>query len=211
MVQSAACQDFGWPKRKLSELSVSTSSVDILRLRHLQPSYQCHIRETALQATRTMSGFIARLFGRQKTQLPPFDFARNPFRAKRKWPPNLRALTEKQQYRFERKFKRRIKLKSLRPQWDKWTKIVQWSLISFVVVYGVLFHDFAQDPMNPRPGEQPFKGIRDKMWSMLDNFYTHTETTLKGGERGARRLEPMGGRQTGGNQEDEQSPKARPV
>ncbi|KAF2130949.1 hypothetical protein P153DRAFT_287328 [Dothidotthia symphoricarpi CBS 119687] len=140
-----------------------------------------------------MLRFINRLLGRHENTLPPFDFVRNRYRVKRKWPPNLRELTEKQQFRFERKFKRRIKAKSIRPTWNKWTKIVQWSLISFIVVYGTLFHDFAKDPMNPRPGEQPFKGLREKMWTFFGKFYTHSEATMKGDERGSRRLEPMPG------------------
>mgnify|MGYP003624111699 CR=1 FL=1 len=140
-----------------------------------------------------MLGLFRRLFGRERSTLPPFDFARNRFRQKKKWPPNLRELTERQQFRFERKFKRRIRLKSLRPVFNKWVKITQWSIISFIVVYGVLFHDFAKDPMNPRPGEQPFKGVREKMWAWIGNFYTHTEASIKG-ERGARRQEPLHGR-----------------
>ncbi|EOA90782.1 uncharacterized protein SETTUDRAFT_24912 [Exserohilum turcica Et28A] len=138
-----------------------------------------------------MLRILNRILGRQQNTLPPFDFARNKYRVKKKWPPNLRALTEKQQFRFERKFKRRIKLKSIRPEWNKWTKIVQWSLISFIVVYGVLFHDFRKDPMNPRPGEQPFEGLRQRMWRLFGGFYTQTENVMKGegGVRGARRLE----------------------
>jgi hypothetical protein len=137
-----------------------------------------------------MLGLINRLLGRHKTTLPPFDFMRNRFPAKKKWPPNLRNLTDKQNFRFERKFKRRIKLKAVSPQWNRWTKIVQWSIIGFIVVYGVLFHDFAQDPMNPRPGEQVFKGLRDRTWRVLGGFYTHTEDVIAV-ERGARR-QPTG-------------------
>ncbi|KAF2847129.1 hypothetical protein T440DRAFT_521123 [Plenodomus tracheiphilus IPT5] len=135
-----------------------------------------------------MLQLINRLLGRTQNTLPPFDLARNRFRVKKTWPPNLRELTEKQQFRFERKFKRRIKAKSIKPQWDRWTKIVQWSIISFIVVYGVLFHDFRKDPMNPRPGEQPFAGLRQRMWGMLGNFYTHTEerpTAARGSRREA--------------------------
>ncbi|KAF1944252.1 hypothetical protein EJ02DRAFT_341485 [Clathrospora elynae] len=127
-----------------------------------------------------MLRLLNRLIGRHENTLPPFDFARNRFHVQKKWPPSLRELTEKQQFRFERKFKRRIKAKSIRPMWNKWTKIVQWSLISFIVVYGVLFHDFSKDPMNPRQGEQPFEGLRQRMWGLLGNFYTHTETAFKG-------------------------------
>jgi hypothetical protein len=137
-------------------------------------------------------GVFGRLFGRQRSTLPPFDFARNRFHMRKKWPPNLRELTEKQQFRFERKFKRRIKMKAVRPQWNARVKIVQWSIISFILVYGVLFHDFAKDPMNPRPGEQPFLRLRGWMWDKLGSFYTHTEATMEERGRGARRVEPLG-------------------
>lgn len=125
-----------------------------------------------------MIQLLARLLGRApRAELPPFNFATNRFKAKKHWPPNLQELTEKQQFRFERKFKRRLRLKSIKPQWQRWTKIVQWNLIGFVLVYGVLFHDFAKDPMNPRPGEQPFKGLREKMWGAWNGLWTHTSTT----------------------------------
>jgi hypothetical protein len=128
-----------------------------------------------------MLQLLARLLGRApKSELPPFNFTRNRYRAKKHWPPNLRELTEKQQFRFERKFKRRLRLKSIKPQWQKWTKIVQWSLIGFVIVHGVLFHDFASAPMNPRPGAQPVKGLRDRMWRAWDGLWTHTSTSSRG-------------------------------
>ncbi|KAH3908626.1 hypothetical protein HBH56_169910 [Parastagonospora nodorum] len=132
-----------------------------------------------------------RLFGRERSTLPPFDFASNRFHMRKKWPPNFDELTKKQQFRFERKFKRRIKDKAIRPEWNRKVTIVIWSLISFVLVYGVLFHDFAKDPWNPKPGEQPFIGLRTWMWNKLGNFYTHTEETMKGGGRGSRRQEPL--------------------
>jgi hypothetical protein len=137
-----------------------------------------------------MNRLIARLLGRKQTKLPPFDHVRNRFPAKKKWPPNLHELTDKQNFRFERKYKRRIKLKAIRPEWNRKVTVVTWSLISFIVVYGVFFYDFANDPMNPRPGEQPFKALRKKMWDTLGGFYTHTDATIKG-ERGARRVEPL--------------------
>jgi hypothetical protein len=137
-------------------------------------------------------GFFGRLFGRQRSTLPPFDFARNRFYMRKKWPPNLRELTEKQQFRFERKFKRRIKMKAVRPGWNKGVTVATWSIISFIVVYGVLFHDFAKDPMNPRPGEQPFLRLRGWMWDKLGNFYTHTDASLEEKGRGARRKTPLG-------------------
>ncbi|KAF1836859.1 hypothetical protein BDW02DRAFT_202047 [Decorospora gaudefroyi] len=140
-----------------------------------------------------MLRLINRLLGRRQNTLPPFDFARNRYPAQKKWPPYLPSLTEKQQFRFEKKFKSRIRFKSIRPVWNKWVTIVQWSLISFILVYGVLFHDWAKDPMSPRPGEQPFLGLRAKMWAFFGKFYTHTEESIRveGVERGARRLVPL--------------------
>jgi hypothetical protein len=146
------------------------------RKRHRESTSQSNNSVAVVGPTKPaiMLRLINRLLGRHENTLPPFDFARNKYPAKKKWPPNLRALTEKQQFRFERKFKRRIKAKSIRPEWNKWTKVVQWSMISFILVYGVLFHDFRKDPMNPRPGEQPFEGLRKRMWGMFGGFYTHT-------------------------------------
>lgn len=154
-------------------------------------------------------GVINRLLGRNQSKLPPFDFARNRFRAKKIWPPNMRDLTETQQFHFERKFKRRIRLKSIKPQWNKWTKIVQWSLISFVVVHGVFFYDFSKDPMNPEPGKQPFQGLRDKMWAILGNFYTQSPSTPVVPDRGARRVEAMASPRAGVEEFDDASPRAK--
>lgn len=127
-----------------------------------------------------------------KNTLPPFNFARNRYPAKKKWPPNLRELTERQQFRFERKFKRRLRMKSIKPTWNKWVKIVQWTLIGGITVYTFLFYDFAEDPMNPRPGEQPFQGLREKFWGMFGDFYTHTATEEYRRRRALREAEKGG-------------------
>jgi hypothetical protein len=112
-------------------------------------------------------------------------------------------MTEKQQFRFERKFKRRIRDKAIRPEWNRKVKVFTWSVISFIVVYSVLFHDFRYDPMNPRQGEQPFKSLREAMWRNLGKFYTHTEDTLTGGGRGARRQDSMAPGRAGSKEEGE--------
>jgi hypothetical protein len=150
-----------------------------------------------------MLGLFRRLFGRERSTLPPFDFSKNRFPMRKKWPPAFRNMTEKQQFRFERKFKRRIRDKAVRPEWNNKVKIFTWSLCTFIAVYGVLFHDFANDPMNPRPGEQPFKTLRDGMWRTLGAFYTHTEDTLTGGGRGARRQDSKALGLAGDKEEDE--------
>ena len=65
----------------------------------------------------------------------PFTAANNPYRARKKWPPNFKNLHPKHQFHYEKTYRRRMKLKYARPTWTKATKIVQWALI-----YGVLFY-----------------------------------------------------------------------
>ena len=65
----------------------------------------------------------------------PFNVINNPYRARKKWPPNFKNLHPKHQFHYEKTYRRRMKLKYARPTWTKATKIVQWALI-----YGVLFY-----------------------------------------------------------------------
>lgn len=51
------------------------------------------------------------------------------YRSKTVWPPDFSKLDAKQQFRYERKFKRRSKLKWLRPRWVKGVKIAQFTSI----------------------------------------------------------------------------------
>jgi hypothetical protein len=53
----------------------------------------------------------------------------NPYKAKRLWPPDFSKLPPKQQFRLERRYKRRAKLKWARPRWTKAVKLVQMSSI----------------------------------------------------------------------------------
>ena len=59
----------------------------------------------------------------------------------------------------------------MNPTWMKWTKIAQWSIISGVVIFAVLFMDYSNDPLNPK-GEQPFQWIRGKFWGALDSLWS---------------------------------------
>ncbi|KAI5197047.1 hypothetical protein E4T39_07516 [Aureobasidium subglaciale] len=76
---------------------------------------------------------------RRASALPKFDFARNPYKSKRTWPPDFTKLSQKHQFRLERRYRRRAKLKWARPTWTKFVKLSTWATMSFVVVYGVLF------------------------------------------------------------------------
>ncbi|EPQ62979.1 Bgt-3643 [Blumeria graminis f. sp. tritici] len=51
------------------------------------------------------------------------------YKSKKVWPPDFSKLNAKQQFRFERKLKRRSKLKWARPRWVKGVKIAQLSSI----------------------------------------------------------------------------------
>jgi hypothetical protein len=53
----------------------------------------------------------------------------NQYKAKRLWPPDFTKISPKHQFRLERRYKRRAKLKWARPGWTKGVKIVQMSAV----------------------------------------------------------------------------------
>jgi len=85
----------------------------------------------------------------------PYTWETNPFRCKRIWPPDFSKLSTKHQFRLERRYRRRTKLKWARPTWTKIVKLAQWGSILFVCVYGVLYLE-----IGPEGGVTPFDGIR---------------------------------------------------
>ncbi|OTA38914.1 hypothetical protein BTJ68_01422 [Hortaea werneckii EXF-2000] len=96
------------------------------------------------------SGIFASLF-RRAPQAPanpihfPYTAATNPFAAKRTWPPDFSKLSKQHQFRLERRYRRRTKLKWARPNWTKAVKLTQWGTILFVCVYGALYLDMGQE------------------------------------------------------------------
>ncbi|KAE8158326.1 hypothetical protein BDV40DRAFT_24559 [Aspergillus tamarii] len=66
----------------------------------------------------------------------------SPYKPKRQWPPDMSKLSPKHQFRLERKYRRRAALKFARPKWVKATKLVQWGVIGFVIVYAALFMEW---------------------------------------------------------------------
>ncbi|KAF7184999.1 hypothetical protein HII31_13622 [Pseudocercospora fuligena] len=105
-----------------------------------------------------MSSFLAGLF-KSAPQTPefapqfPYAIENNPYQCKRTWPPDFTQLSQKHQFRLERRYRRRAKLKWARPNWTKGVKLAQWGSIVFVCVYGVLYLDVGN-------GQTPFDGIR---------------------------------------------------
>ncbi|KAL9534607.1 hypothetical protein SMMN14_00303 [Sphaerulina musiva] len=105
-----------------------------------------------------MASLFSSLFSRAP-QVPenvpffPYKIADNPYQCKKTWPPDFTKLSQKHQFRLERRYRRRAKLKWARPNWTKGVKLAQWGSIVFVCVYGVLFLDVGD-------GGTPFDGIR---------------------------------------------------
>ena len=99
-----------------------------------------------------------------------FNIHTNPFKAKKPWPPDFDKTSQMHQFRLEKRYRRRTKLKFARPKWMKITKLAQWGSIIctrrllylyssshlpmflVVIVYGTLFMEV---------GEQgtPFEGV----------------------------------------------------
>lgn len=110
-----------------------------------------------LPPSSSMSGLFAGLF-RRAPQTPaivpkfPFTAETNPYRCKRTWPPDFTQLSTKHQFRLERRYRRRSKLKWARPNWTKFVKLAQSGSIIFVLIYGVLF-------MQVDGQKTPFDGV----------------------------------------------------
>jgi len=49
----------------------------------------------------------------------------NPFKTKKVWPPDFSKLSTHEQFRYEKKYKRRLKLATARPTWNKMIKLGQ--------------------------------------------------------------------------------------
>lgn len=83
----------------------------------------------------------------------PFHVNNNPYRARKKWPPDFRNLDPKQQFHFEKTYRRRSMLKWARPAWNKSIKILQHTLVTFTLIYFVFICE-------PSHGQgTPFDGV----------------------------------------------------
>lgn len=108
----------------------------------------------------------------------PYIFT-NPYKAQRSWPPDFSKLHPKAQFRLERKYKRRAKLKWARPRWTKGVKLAQMGVISFVLVYGVLFLDWNNAAHAARPEHEPFQGIRSWFFGLTGSMWTKDQVRRK--------------------------------
>ena len=80
-----------------------------------------------------------------------FNVYNNPYRARKKWPPNFKILHPKHQFRYEKTYRRRMKLKYARPRWTKATKLVQWGLIYGTMFYWVFLMEMGPDGKHGTP------------------------------------------------------------
>ncbi len=56
---------------------------------------------------------------------PPPAAQANLYRTKKVWPPDFSKLSAQEQFRFEKRYKRRVKHISARPRWNKMVKLAQ--------------------------------------------------------------------------------------
>ncbi|KAF2971479.1 hypothetical protein GQX73_g2171 [Xylaria multiplex] len=97
---------------------------------------------------------------RNATPPPTAIYANSRYKPKKVWPPDFSRLSQKEQFRFERRYKRRVKLATARPRWDKLVRLAQLGSVTFVLVYSVLFMDWNTE-------KQPFEGIRNSFWGAV--------------------------------------------
>lgn len=115
---------------------------------------------TISHTINTMTTFLTSLF-RSAPQVSsnnpltfPYTPQSNPYRAKRTWPPDFSQLSSKHQFRLERRYRRRSKLKYTRPRWNAGVKLAQWGAILFVVTYGVFYLEVEEIAGGRKLGEK---------------------------------------------------------
>jgi hypothetical protein len=94
----------------------------------------------------------------------PYTWETNPYVCKRTWPPEFAKLSQKHQFRLERRYRRRAKLAYARPNWHKMVKLAQWGSILFVSVYGILFMELTD-------GNTPFSGVSSTNSTVFSSMY----------------------------------------
>lgn len=97
----------------------------------------------------------------------PYTWETNPFKCKRTWPPDFTKLSQKHQFKLERRYRRRAKLAYARPNWNKMVKLAQWGCILFIGTYGILFMDVTE-------GSSPFSGVSLHGLIFLEDPHTNS-------------------------------------
>lgn len=64
---------------------------------------------------------------------PKLTIQNNPYKTKKVWPPDFSKLSPHEQFKFEKRYKRRVKLASARPKWNKIIQLTQLFSITCTV------------------------------------------------------------------------------
>ncbi|PHH69049.1 hypothetical protein CDD82_106 [Ophiocordyceps australis] len=71
------------------------------------------------------------------------------------WPPNFKELSPQQQFRLEKKYKRRVRLALYSPKWDKGIRYLQYGLCSSVFLFWLMYYtSFDLGWLRPKPAEE---------------------------------------------------------
>lgn len=52
------------------------------------------------------------------------------YKPKKVWPPDFSLLSDKEKFRFEKRYKRRIKLATARPRWNRYVQLAQFGVVT---------------------------------------------------------------------------------
>jgi hypothetical protein len=101
----------------------------------------------------------------------PYDFSANRFPAHTTWPPNFDDLTPKERFNFEKRFRRRSKLKWARPIWNRNLLLIQYASIIGVLWYGAFYMDWTtlrgkdDSPQFIKSMRKWYFGLGESIWS----------------------------------------------
>ncbi|CAD6594207.1 MAG: hypothetical protein ASARMPRED_008842 [Alectoria sarmentosa] len=113
---------------------------------------------------------------RRLGEAPQLTIRNNPYKAQKEWPPDFTKLNPKYQFRLERRYRRRAKLRYSRPQWTKAVKLAASGSSFLILVYGVLFMDWGE--MAGRD-VKPFEGIREWVRKQISSIWTANSTSFE--------------------------------
>ncbi|CAZ79871.1 unnamed protein product [Tuber melanosporum] len=88
------------------------------------------------------------------------------YKAKKPWPPDFSLLSQKHQFRLERRYRRRMKLKFARPRLHKAVNLAQGVIISAVLLWGVFINDWGER------GNRPVQPIRNWVSDLRKSFWS---------------------------------------
>jgi hypothetical protein len=121
------------PRREPSIPRRSTSP------QHLQPGASSTSQTLTPQRLNLWTSFKSFFGFKPPSPISRINVFNNPYRARKKWPPNFKTLHPKHQFHYEKTYRRRLKLKYIRPRWVKGTKLVQYVLMTTIVLYWIFF------------------------------------------------------------------------